>query len=168
MRRLITLLLRPAIWLLQWLLALALLFEEWGWEPLARLLGQLARLPIIGWLERRIAALPPYGALAVFFLPALLLLPVKLLALWLISQGRTLLGVTVIVAAKLLGTAIVARLFMLTQQQLMQLAWFARIYARWTDWKEALLAQVRASRPWRIARWLKLRVRRLWRRRAVV
>jgi hypothetical protein len=167
MRRLITLLLRPAIWLLQWLLALALLFEEWGWEPLARLLGQLARLPIIGWLERRIAALPPYGALAVFFLPALLLLPVKLLALWLISQGRTLLGVTVIVAAKLLGTAIVARLFMLTQSQLMQLAWFARLYARWTDWKAALLARVRASRPWRIARLLKLRVRRLWRRRAV-
>jgi hypothetical protein len=167
MRRLITLLLRPAIWLLQWLLALALLFEEWGWEPLARLLGQLARLPIIGWLERRIAALPPYGALAVFFLPALLLLPVKLLALWLISQGRTLLGVTVIVAAKLLGTAIVARLFMLTQGQLMQLAWFARLYARWTDWKAALLARVRASRPWRIARLLKLRVRRLWRRRAV-
>ncbi|MEX8519652.1 MAG: hypothetical protein AB3X44_14170 [Leptothrix sp. (in: b-proteobacteria)] len=166
MRRLITLLLRPALWLLQWLLALFLLFEEWGWEPLARLLGQLARLPIIGWLERRIAALPPYGALAVFFLPALLLLPVKLLALWLISQGRTLLGVTVIVAAKLIGTAIVARLFMLTQGQLMQLAWFARLYSRWINWKEALLARVRASRPWRIARWLKLRARRLWRHRA--
>jgi len=40
-----------------WLLALLVLFEEWGWEPLARLLGQLAKLPLIGWLEQRVARL---------------------------------------------------------------------------------------------------------------
>ena len=38
-----------------WLIALIILFEEWGWEPLARVLGLLAKLPIIGWLERGIA-----------------------------------------------------------------------------------------------------------------
>jgi hypothetical protein len=148
----------------RWAIALLLLFEEWGWEPLARLLAQLGRLPLFSWLERRIAALPPYAALAVFFVPALLLVPVKLLALWLISQGRAGLGVIVIVAAKLAGTAVVARLFMLTRDSLMRLAWFARWYPRWLHWKNALLAQVRASAAWRNAQHLRLVLKRAARR----
>jgi hypothetical protein len=143
-----------------WLLALLILFEEWGWEPLARVLGRLAELPIIGWLERRIARLPPYAALAVFFVPAVLLLPIKLLALWIIGRGHALLGVAVIVIAKLAGTAIVARLFMLTKPALMRLAWFAHWYARWTAWKDALLARVRASPAWQAGRKLKAGVKR--------
>ena len=59
------------------LVALLLLFEEWGWEPLAALLARLGKLPAVAWLERRIASLPPYGALVTFFVPALMLLPVK-------------------------------------------------------------------------------------------
>lgn len=132
-----------------WVLALLILFEEWGWVPLGRLLARLGRLPIVALLERRIQSLSPRASLAVFFLPALGLLPVKLLALWLIGQGQALLGVAVIVAAKLAGTAVVARLFTLTQPALMQVGWFARIYLRWTGWKEALLARVRASAAWR-------------------
>ena len=66
------LLARPLRWLFQWLLALIVLFEEWGWEPLARLMAQLAQLPLIGWLERRIARLPPALALGVSLGAALL------------------------------------------------------------------------------------------------
>ena len=54
------------------IVALVILFEEWGWEPLARLLAAFGRLPFVGWLERRIAALPPRLALVVFFVPALI------------------------------------------------------------------------------------------------
>ncbi len=61
-------------------LAVLILFEQWGWMPLARALGQLARWPVIARLERRIAALGPRVALAVLFVPALALLPVKLAA----------------------------------------------------------------------------------------
>jgi hypothetical protein len=100
--------------------------------------------------------------LALFLLPTLLLLPVKLLALWLIGQGKVLAGALVILSAKLVGTAIVARLFTLTQPALMQLAWFARLYGRWVNWKTALLAQVRASWAWRFARVVKHRVRQRW------
>jgi hypothetical protein len=157
-------LLRAPKLLFSWLLALLILFEEWGWEPLARQLAKLGRLPPFAWLERRIAALPPYAALAVFFVPALLLLPIKLLALWLIGKGRTMLGLLVIVGAKVVGTAVVARLFMLTQASLMKLAWFARWYGRWVAWKDALLAQVRASAVWRSARRLKAWLRRGMRR----
>ena len=39
MRDLIALLTRPLRWLLQWVGALIVLFEEWGWEPLARLMA---------------------------------------------------------------------------------------------------------------------------------
>jgi len=104
---------------------------------------------------------PPWLALVLFCVPALALLPVKLLALWLIGEGHTLTGLAVILGAKLAGTAIVARLFNLTQPALMQLAWFARWYGRWTLWKARLLAQVRASAPWRMARVLKRTLRRL-------
>ena len=45
-------------------------------------------------MERRIASLPPYAALAIFLVPTLLLLPVKLLALWLISRSWVVLGHT--------------------------------------------------------------------------
>lgn len=147
-----------------WAIALVLLFEEWGWEPLARLLGVLARLPLVAWLERRVATLPPRLALLVFLVPAALLLPVKIAALWLIGHGRAMLGLGVIVAAKVLGTAIVARLFMLTKPQLLRMPWFARVHDRWVAWKDAVMARVRASPPWRAARAVKSRVRRTWRR----
>lgn len=158
------LLLRLLETLFGWLLALLILFEEWGWEPLQRVLAWIGRWPGLHWIERRIRALPPYGALAIFLLPTLLLIPVKLLALWLIAQGKVLSGTLFILAAKLVGTAIVARLFALTQPALMQLPWFARLYTRWTRWKDALLAQVRASWPWRLGRVMRHRIKQHLRR----
>ena len=130
--------------------------------------GRRCSARLAGWrgcpssaqVERRIAALPPYAALAVFAAPALLLLPVKVFALWLIGRGEPVLGLLVILAAKVLGTAIVARLFVLTQPALMRLAWFEALYTRWVQWKDALLVRVRASWPWRAGRVLKRAVRR--------
>ncbi|MES2958808.1 MAG: hypothetical protein V4792_11500 [Pseudomonadota bacterium] len=143
---------------LEALLALLILFEEWGWEPLRRAFAALARLPPLAWIERRIAALPPAAALAVFIAPTLLLLPVKLGALWLIGLGHAGLGLALIVLAKLVGTALIARLFQLTQPALMQLAWFASLYGRWGVWKAVLLARVRASWAWRAGRVVKRRL----------
>ena len=129
-----------------------ILFEEWGWAPIARFMRRVAGLPPIAWLERRIAALPPRVALAVFFLPMLLLFPVKIGALWLIAGGRAMLGAAVFLGAKLLSTGVVARLFVLTQPRLMSVRWFARAYARWLTWKDAVLRRVHASGPWRAMR----------------
>ena len=151
---------KPLRWAFRLVLALLILFEEWGWAPLQRAMAWLGQLPVLRQLEALIKRLPPYAALVVFFLPGLLLLPVKLFAVWLISLGRAGLGLAVIVLAKVIGTAIVARLFALTQPALMSLPWFARLYARWTAWKEQLLAWVRASSAWRLARAIRLRVRR--------
>ena len=154
-------LLRKALAPLKWLLALVILFEEWGWEPLQRALVTLGRWPGLHWIESAVRRAPPWLALVLFCVPALALLPVKLLALWLIGKGHALTGLAVILLAKLIGTAIVARLFNLTQPALMQLARFARWYGRWTLWKDRLLAQVRASAPWRMARVLQRTLRRI-------
>lgn len=148
----------------KWLLALLILFEEWGWDPLQRTLARMGQWPGFRWIEALVRRLPPYAALALFALPTLALLPVKLLALWLISQGQAALGLVTILAAKVVGTAIVARLFTLTQPALMRLAWFAQLYARWVIWKDRLLAQVRASATWRSALAIQLKARRQWAR----
>jgi hypothetical protein len=145
-------------------LALVLIFEEWGWEPLQKLVARLARLPLWARIEARIVRLPPYAAMAVFFVPMLLLLPVKLLALYWISRGHAVLGILVVLSAKLLGTAAVARLFALTKPALMQLAWFAILYGRWKQWKDALIARVKHSPVWRASA-ARVQSLRIWIRR---
>lgn len=145
--------------ILRFLLAIIIVFEEWGWRPLSALLARLARLKPIAVLEAGIVRLPPWPALAVFALPSLLLLPLKLLALGLIAKGHVIAASGLFIGAKLAGTAIVARLFQLTRPALMKLGWFARIYGIVMPWKEAMVAQVRASWAWRYGRVLKFRLK---------
>lgn len=142
---------------------LLLLFEEWGWQPLARAFAALGRLPWWSQLEQRIGRLSPWASLLVFGVPVLALVPVKLLALYLFGRGHVALGLFIIVAAKLAGTAIAARLFQLTRPALMRMSWFARLYLPWKQWKDRLLDRARASRPWQMARRLKHRVKAMGR-----
>jgi hypothetical protein len=153
---------------LQILLALIIVFEEWGWRPLADLLGRLARWRPWARCEVAIARLPPYAALLAFALPTLLLLPLKFVALFLIARGQLMLASALFIAAKVVATAMVARLFELTQPALMQIGWFAWAHDTVMPWKEALTERVRSSWPWRIGRVWKERLRRhlavAWRR----
>lgn len=139
--------------------ALIVVFEEWGWRPLANLLGTLARLRPIAWLEARIRTLPPYAALAVFALPSASLFPLKLLALYLIAQGKTVLATGLFIGAKVVGTALIARLYMLTEHALMQIAWFKRAYDFLMPYKHALVDWVHESTVWRYGRLVKAQVK---------
>jgi hypothetical protein len=141
------------------LAALVILFEEWGWEPLQAGIARLVRALRLDRLERRIARLPPYVALVVTFAPVLLAVPVKLAAVWLIARGQALVGLALIIGVKLVGTAVLARLFALTQPTLMQLSWFARLHGRWMAWKRELLHWVRATPAWQWAQAVVVRVR---------
>ena len=78
----------PVIFILQLFAALIVLFEEWGWKPLAAALAWLARFAPVARLEAWIASLRPYPSLFVFAAPTALLLPVKFAALWLLAQGH--------------------------------------------------------------------------------
>jgi hypothetical protein len=143
-------------------LALVVMFYEWGWTSLSKVFAWLARRPLWGLLEAWIKRLPPYAALLLFLLPSLLLLPVKLGAFWLAAHGQKMVALVLLVAAKIVGTAVVARIFTLTQPALMQLAWFARFYNWFKPWKDAWMAVLRASAPWRALRQFRMRIRARW------
>lgn len=130
------------------LVALWLLFEEFGWRPLAAWLGKLAQWPPWARLEQRIAAASPHAALAFFLLPAALLLPVKLIALHFIHAGRPMAGMATIVAAKLIGTALGGRIYLLARPALMTMPRFARALAWWRLMRRRVRHALRESRSW--------------------
>ncbi|MES2296799.1 MAG: hypothetical protein V4582_07130 [Pseudomonadota bacterium] len=134
---------------LVYLAAIVLLIEEWLWDLGATLMAFIATWPPIHALERRIKALPPYAALAAFAAPAILLLPVKILALFAIARGHAVWGMAVILAAKIGGAAAVARLYALTRPSLLSLAWFARWHNAFIAIKDRWIARLRASHIYR-------------------
>src|SRR5471030_2227012 len=145
---------------LVYLAALFLLLEDWLWDCGVRLTAGLARWQGLRRLERRIAMLPPGAALALF----LLLLPVKLAALYAMACGHALAGLAVIVLAKLCSAAIVARIYVLTRPALLTMAWFARLETWFLALKERAIARLQATPAWRRLRHLTAALRRGWRR----
>lgn len=111
------------------LAALLLWFWEWLWEPLERFMAMIGRWPVLRLIEAWIGQAPRYIALACFIIPGAVLLPFKLLGLYFIGHGAAFLGIGTFLAAKVVGTALVARIFALTKPQLLEIAWFARAYA---------------------------------------
>ena len=87
-------------------------------------------------------------------------MPVKLVALWLIQDGRTTLGICLIVAAKVVGTAFVGRLFVLVETQLMTFPWFVRCRALWHATRDRVTAAWRQSFLWRSGRAIRRVARR--------
>lgn len=133
---------------LVYLAALLLLLEDWLWDRGAALMRRLTAWPPLARLEEWICRLGPYAALVLLVLPAILLFPVKLLALWALANGHALLGLAVIVLAKVLGAAAVARLYLLTRPVLMTIVWFARLLGWFLDLKQRWIARLRATRAW--------------------
>jgi hypothetical protein len=149
--------------------ALLFLLEEWLWVAFLRLFGWLGRLGLLRWLDRRLVRLPPVAALCILCVPIALLFPIKIAGLWMIASGRFFGGCVVMLLAKVASTAIVARLFLTTRSQLLQMPWFARLYnvtcalrdrvhqwmaaqPAWQDAKRAVAALRHPLRAWRRAR----------------
>ena len=132
------------------ILALLFLLEAWLWtrlEPIVAALVALLPLKIIkAKTAGAIEALPPAATLVVFLVPVATLLPVKIAALWLLHGGHWFAGAAVLVFAKLAGLGITAFVFEITRPKLMQLAWFARLYAlvmRGLDWAHAMVDPIK-------------------------
>jgi hypothetical protein len=147
----------PIVFALNVLAALILLFEEWGWKPLSNLVAKLARFPLWAALERWIAALPPYAALVTLAVPSAILIPAKFLGVFLLITGHFVTAVSIIIAAKLASTALIARIFFLTKPQLLQIPWFRSFYDAFVPWQEALFAHIRNSWAWRYGRVMRWR-----------
>jgi hypothetical protein len=152
------------------LLALIFLAEEWIWDRVSAFGAWAGTLPVIRQLESAIKRLPPYGALSLLIVPAALLLPFKLLALWAIAHGHAALGFAVIIAAKLTGTAFVARLYALCSPQLKRIRWAAWVIMNVTMFRNRVHAWLESQPAWHAARAairdLKVRFSRrsVWRR----
>jgi hypothetical protein len=140
-------------------IALWVVLEEWLWAGLLACMGWLGRLPPVRWVENRIRRLGPYPAMAVFLLPWLLLLPVKLIGIWLIGTGHVKTGVLFFFGAKVVGTAVLARLFSLTKTALLSIGWFRRLYEWFMRWRDRLYSFVRSLRAWQIAKAFARRVK---------
>ena len=142
------------------LAAVIILLEDWLWDDLARLAAAIGRLPIFRQIEALIVRLPPYAALAFFAVPSALLVPVKLIALYFIAHGHTMVGLLTVAAAKIAGTALVARLFTLTRPKLLRIAWFAWLYERFIAFKATVYAAIKSTWVYRAAHQMHVRVGR--------
>jgi hypothetical protein len=131
---------------------IVLLVEEALWR-LSGLLALLGKLPVFRAIEAWVRQVPPWGALALFGIPSVALAPIKFLALYWMAGGHPVLGIGTIITAKVAGTAVVARLFQLTQPQLLTIGWF-----RWSYEK------VMALRAAAYGLWWNSAAGRMWRR----
>ena len=136
------------------LAAAILFFEDWLWDRLTKMMAWVARARVFRWLEARLAVLPPYAAMAVFLVPGALLLPVKIAALWLMTRGHPGAGLLIIIVAKVIGTAIVARIFAVCRPALLTVGWFRRLYEGLARVKRRLYAAIQSMPAWATAvRW---------------
>lgn len=142
------------------LAALFMFVEEWIWDHLAAFMAWVGRAPALRWAEARIAALPPYAAMAAFLLPGLILMPVKISAFWLAARGHAVYAAGVFIAAKATGTAVAARLFTLCRPSLLTVGWFRRAY----EWLGRLKNRLYHSAPWQAAVQWKNRFKSRWAR----
>jgi len=159
------------------LLAIVFLFEAWLWRHLEPIFEWIvARIPLPALKVRFAAAidrLPPAATLIVFVIPAVLLLPLKILGLWLFAHQHWFAGVLVLVLGKLVGMGVAAFVFEVTRPKLLRLAWFRWLYERvltWLGWahrlvdpiKHRIKALLRMLGPKRAGRMMRLfwRIRR--------
>jgi len=114
-------------------LAILFLVESWLWDNVKIALVWLASALGLKELEARlrgfIAGLTPLATLAVFALPAITIFPLKLLAVAAIAHGHVIAGISVILAAKTLALGVTSFLFDASREKLLQIGWFAKLYA---------------------------------------
>ena len=137
-----------------------MLFEQYLWRGLKALMAGLGRLPVVARLESGIAALPPLWAAMVFLVPGVAMLPVELAALWVMATGHFRWGFLLLVASKLIATALFARLYTLCKPALMTVGWFVRLHDMLTRANEWAHAQLESWESWRRADRVITRLRR--------
>ena len=128
--------------------AAVVFFEQVLIAYLNTIMAALARLSWVARLEAWLVSLPPYGALVAFAGPSILILPAKLVALWLLTHDRYWTALVVLIFAKLLATAILARLYRVLRPALMTIGWFAWADTHFFHWRDRLYAFVKALPAW--------------------
>lgn len=145
--------LKYALQLLLVPIAATIVFVE---ETLLHYLGvamaAIARWPPVAALEAWLRRLPPWAALAAFAAPSLLVIPIKLAAVWFAFKHQYGLSVVSVVIGKMLATALVARLYAVLRPTLVKMRWYLRAETWLFDWRDRLYAFVRAMPAWQKAK----------------
>jgi hypothetical protein len=113
-------------------LAVIFLIESWLWDHVKDWLQALVVALGFKQIEARLVAfltgLSPYATFGVFVIPALVILPLKILAVAMMAEGHVVTGIAIILAAKTLALGVSAFLFEHCRAKLLQIAWFDRFY----------------------------------------
>ena len=132
--------------------AVVLLFEEWLWEKSTAVAARLGRLPLLSDIESWIRRREKWSALALFVAPVVVIYPFKALALYAMAQGYVTGGVTAFILAKLVATAVFARLYQLTEHAIIQFHWVRRTRAAFLRGRAFVHAWLNAQPAYRRAR----------------
>lgn len=139
--------------------AIIILLEDWLWDDLARIAAAIGRLPVFHQIESFIVWLPPYPSLLLFGIPSLMLFPVKFASLYLIAHGKPVFGFLIAASAKIIGTALVARIFNLTKPKLLQIGWFAYVYEKFTAFKKRIYDAIKSTNIYKVVHERHLRLK---------
>ncbi len=121
--------LRPALVCI----AIVFLIEAWLWDRLEpdrrpHCGGDSAQAPESDDWRAGSKNYLPYGMLGLLALPAAAVLPLKFLAVWLMSKGAWLRGVCVFLFAKTAALGTTAFVFDAGRDKLLQLQWFRKFH----------------------------------------
>ena len=128
------------------------LVEAWLWDVVGGAFSALAaRLPldrVRRGVQAFLARAPAGFAFALFAIPMLVILPLKLLGVALIAKGRILGGCFVFLLAKTAGLGATAFVFDICRSRLMTIRWFAHLYGRVMrarNWADRQVAPYKAA-----------------------
>jgi hypothetical protein len=82
----------------------------------------------LAWVRRRIQQLGPYQSLALLMVPAGLVEPLKIVALFVAGTGHWFSGAAMIIGAYAVSLLTIERLFRVVKPKLMMLGWFASLW----------------------------------------
>ena len=119
--------------------------------PLFRpLIRWFSKLRFVIRLQDVIAALPPYAILVLLAVPFAVAEPAKLYAVILLATGHVVIGVVIFVLAYFVTFVVVERIYSAGRDKLRTIGWFARLIDWLFDFRDRVLAFVRATRAWAI------------------
>lgn len=118
-----------------------LLFEEFVWFSLLALMTKIGHLPVFKQIEAWMGGLGKWGSLGLFVLPGAALFPVKIFAMWLMGANHPVLGAATFVLAKIVGTALFARIYTIAEPKVMQ-------FERLRKWRDAFLRLRKKLHDW--------------------
>jgi hypothetical protein len=135
-------------------LAIVFLFEAWVWDGCVAIARNIAAL--IPWMafKARVKA-------AIAFIPAPVVLVLVGVFLWIAATGHPIFGLTAYVIAQFVGVGVIAAMFDLTRDKLMEMPLFVWCYNKvmiFHHFADRLIAPYKeaAKREWRAFRqWLR-------------